>query len=353
MEIIPFVARSAAEAFARIQAQMGPDAVVLNVRQLPARGIARLWQKPQIEVLACPPGMFRSSAPSEAPVALPSHSADVAPSAGTRLVSSPAHAAETGLNSSSTHPSRWKVASLLGSAGFLPLVAQRLLDDLDLHQGERPPATLQEEIVLLRETLRQHWMISGPIQRKRPQVLVGPPGSGKTTLLCKWLTKVVLMEGQPAQVYRMDGPTANTGETLNIHAEILGVPVTRGEPGHEKTATGEWRFVDLPGVEGRDLTAIGELRRSLDKISGAEVHLVLNGAYEVSVLLAQIRAFSSLPISGLMVTHLDEEARWEKLWNLVLSGPIALRFLSAGKHIPGEFMEANPDRVNQRWLGGR
>ena len=44
---------------------------------------ARLWQKPQIEVLACPPGMFRSSSPSELPLTLPSHSPDFAEPAGT------------------------------------------------------------------------------------------------------------------------------------------------------------------------------------------------------------------------------------------------------------------------------
>ena len=80
---------------------------------------------------------------------------------------------------------------------------------------------------------------------------------------------------------------------------------------------------------------------------------MLNGAYEVPVLLAQIRAFSSLPLNGLMVTHLDEETRWAKLWNLVVSGPLALRFLSAGQNIPGEFLDASPDRLNDRWLGGR
>ncbi len=32
--------------------KLGPEAVVLNVRPLPANGLARLWQKPMIEVLA-------------------------------------------------------------------------------------------------------------------------------------------------------------------------------------------------------------------------------------------------------------------------------------------------------------
>src|SRR5579872_6227201 len=62
MQPISFTAASAEEAVAQIREQLGPEAIVLNVRPLPANGIARLWQKPMIEVLAC-----RPEAPAPAP----------------------------------------------------------------------------------------------------------------------------------------------------------------------------------------------------------------------------------------------------------------------------------------------
>lgn len=96
---------------------------------------------------------------------------------------------------------------------------------------------------------------------------------------------------------------------------------------------------------------MGDLSRVLDKISGAEVHLVLNGAYEIPVLMDQVRGFSTLRLRGIFVTHLDEEARWAKLWNLVLGTPLALRFLGVGGGIPGEFIEATPDLLNARLFG--
>ena len=55
MNVIPFIADSAADAVAQIRERLGPQAVVLNVRRLPAAGLSRLWQKPRIEVLACVP----------------------------------------------------------------------------------------------------------------------------------------------------------------------------------------------------------------------------------------------------------------------------------------------------------
>jgi len=55
VQVIPFVADSAADAVAQIRAKLGPDAVVVNVRQLPADGLAKLWKTPRIEVLAYKP----------------------------------------------------------------------------------------------------------------------------------------------------------------------------------------------------------------------------------------------------------------------------------------------------------
>src|SRR6266496_2959931 len=55
VQVIPFVADSAADAVAQIRAKLGPDAVVVNVRQLPADGLAKLWKTPRIEVLAYQP----------------------------------------------------------------------------------------------------------------------------------------------------------------------------------------------------------------------------------------------------------------------------------------------------------
>src|SRR2546422_1167283 len=62
VQVIPFIARSAADAVAQIRAKLGPDAVVVNVRPLPADGLAKLWKSPRIEVLAYKPDASSSSA---------------------------------------------------------------------------------------------------------------------------------------------------------------------------------------------------------------------------------------------------------------------------------------------------
>src|SRR5271170_101320 len=65
---IPFIAATAEEAVAQIRARLGPDAVVLNVRPIKAPGLARLWQKPMIEVVAYRPEPAAPPVPAAAPV---------------------------------------------------------------------------------------------------------------------------------------------------------------------------------------------------------------------------------------------------------------------------------------------
>jgi flagellar biosynthesis GTPase FlhF len=85
------------------------------------------------------------------------------------------------------------------------------------------------------------------------------------------------------------------------------------------------------------MKALGE---RLGELPGAQVHLVLNAAYELPRLFEQVDAFAQLPLADLIFTHLDEEPRWGRLWNFVLGTPVALGFLSAGQNVPGDFHAA-------------
>jgi len=179
-------------------------------------------------------------------------------------------------------------------------------------------------------------------------VLVGAPGVGKTTSLSKWLTQVALGEGRPVRVWRLDGQTANTAEALAVYCDVLGVPLARRWCDGDGADPGESGFVDLPGTDWRDATALAKLVEQVKGLGAVRVHLVLNGAYDMTLMMRQVRAFSVLPIEDLIVTHLDEEARWGKLWNLVLGTNYSVRFLGAGQNVPGDFRLATADQLLMR-----
>ncbi|HVY68689.1 MAG TPA: hypothetical protein VHH73_02105, partial [Verrucomicrobiae bacterium] len=242
----------------------------------------------------------------------------------------------------------WKVENLLKDTGLLPLPMNRVMEAIFARHGMTPPDSWQQELTVLREALAGLWRPAKGDANCRRHVFIGPPGSGKSTALCQWLTQSVLLEGRLARVWRLDGRTANTAESLSVHAEILGVPVERSWPADTSGTPADIEFFDLPGVAAHDQSVLRELAGRVQQWSGAEIHLVLNGAYDSHLLLSQVRAFSALGVTDLIVTHLDEETRWGKLWNLALGTNFSLRFLCAGQNIPGDFQVATADKLLDR-----
>ena len=384
MQVHTFLAESVADAVTQIRETLGPEAVVLNVRRLPAEGLARLWQKPRIEVLAhVPEKVATAPVVAAAPVldevqlsALAELRAEMRemrdslqkppaagfgvppsggwevepPKGGTPNQGSDPHdlsrrrEAEAEMARPAHSKGDWRVGSLLEQTGLSAVQAERLVADLCATHGEAAPVSLSEEIELAKQALAARWKVAGT-KVTGPHIFVGAPGAGKTTALCKWLAQVSLVEGRRAAVWRLDGHVANTAESLSVFAEILGVSVDRCAPANDELPEAEVLFVDLPGVNPTDPAAMAQLQKRIASIPNAQVHLVLNAAYETPLLLAQTRAFAALPIQDIIVTHLDEETRWGKLWNLILGTNCTLRFLVAGQNIPGEFIPATAEQI--------
>ena len=298
-----FIAESAVDAVRQIRAKLGPDAVVVNLRQLPSRW----FQKSKIEVQA------RAPEPAVKTVPLLDTTDDQAPqpiSLGEPAQQSPNQPSET---RSRTGGDRKTARDLLEPIGLLPLYAEGVIEQMNGSRSPWLPAELKE----VRAALASTWIPMRQAASAGLHVFVGAPGVGKTTALCKWLTVSVLLKGESARVWRLDGTKANTAEALNVHADVLGVPVERSWRGESYVE--DIAFVDLPGVNSSDADAMRELTMRLGGFGGAQVHLVLNAAYETTALLAQARAFAEeLPVADLVVSHLDEEPRWGKLWNLTL-----------------------------------
>jgi flagellar biosynthesis protein FlhF len=229
--------------------------------------------------------------------------------------------------------------------GLQPILVEKVLERARAKHGQEPPAALADEMALARSALASFWRAAPDLESGSPAIhaFIGPPGSGKTTVLCKWLAKSVLTERRAARVWRLDSRAANFAGLLDFYAEILGAQVEREWKGVPGLGGCEEAFVDLPGVNLQDATAVEQLQAQLVGLDGAQVHLVLNAAYEAPVLLAQARGFDDWPVSDLILTHLDEEKRLGKLWNFVLGTKFTVRFLSGGQNVPGDFSVATPE----------
>jgi len=350
VKVYTFIADSAPEAVAQIRAQLGPEAVVLNVRQVAAAGLQKMWKKPRIEVLAHLPEEVEPQQSAVDPLRalseLRQEIADLRQCLPRAEMVPAVVAAPVAARPELPSPSRfgyggWKVGNFLEQAGILPKFVQGIVEELQNEFGEKAPETLVKEFEVARAVILRRWGNLLPSIPTGTHIFIGTPGCGKTTVLCKRLAQLVLMEGISARVLRLDGARANTAESLSVYCEILGVPVERCL----STDSGELTFVDLPGAGAADLEG---LKKQIAEFPGAQVHLVLNAAYETATLLNQVRAFSALPISSLVFTHLDEEQRWGKLLNFVFGTKFSIGFLSAGQNVPGDLLPATAEKIVSR-----
>lgn len=302
--------------------------------------------QPHQRTVTLPDAAAAAPAPLRIPEAMPvaaTAASDPAPApAGLALPATP-----------TANPEAWRIGPVLGTFGLLPRFATQLEDRLRQQHGATPPPSLHDELALAGEVLFSRWRtMPNPATQGHGSpalhVFVGAPGVGKTTCLCKWLAQAVLLEGRTARVWRLDGRTANTAASLSLYAEVLGVPVQRAWTG-PTLPPADMHFIDWPGVDWRHAAAVTELAERVRGLGDPQVHLVLNAAYDTPLWLAQVAAFQGLPIRDLILTHLDEEVRWTRLWNLVLGTQYALAFLSAGQNVPGEFHPATPERL---WSAG-
>lgn len=336
MKTATFISESVADAVNQIRSQLGPEAVVLSVRQTTVSGLSRLWKKPRLEILAC--------VPDPPP---PAAADDAATKAGPKLLDT--RDEEPAIAETAVRPrtdGRWRCVTILESMGLLPANAERIVERIQILHGDLPPDSLGQELSFAKSVLMGHWrlsaeMPSGPVTH----VFVGPAGTGKTTVLCKWMAQAVLAENRSARAWRLDTSVTNPPGLLDFYAEIFGVQVERDWKAERAPQDDEVGFVDFPGVDWQDPLAMESMKNRLRSFPDARVHLVLNAAYSIQILLAQVRAFSAIPGIDLVFTHLDEEKNPGKLWNFPVGTNFSISRLCGGQNIPGEFRQASPLQI--------
>ena len=344
MQVHTFIAESANEAVERIRAELGPTAVVLSVRKLPRTGLERFIKQEQIEVLA---GIDQAPAPQ--PVQYSQTDALTELREEIReLRKQVSSGREEPANTRELSQKTPALAHVLNQTGLLPAYTTEILQELPAIEE----LTVGEQIAGASEVLRSRWKAEPAPAAATVHLVVGVPGSGKSTVLCKMLAQTSLVEAEPATVYQLDSHSANLSQLPAVYSEIVGAQFERTLPLQFERRE-ETVFVDLPGVPMHNAQALEKLRQIIAEFGVPEVHLVLNGAYETAQLLEQTRFFSSLGISDLIVTHLDEETRWGKLWNLILGTNFGIRALADGQNIPGDFRTASADLILSRQFCGK
>ncbi len=307
------VVRSAEEAVQAIRSQLGEHARVLSVQTLPQSGWSRLVSSPKFEVIAEVPEPTPEPPPAPLPIAT-------------------AGAARRVYGTRETEPAE-RLPGVLRRAGFSEQFVSRLAATTNREDGRERP--LHEALVELGRDLRQT-LAAVPAKPLPNRVAVlGSAGVGRTTALCKWMSNQVFEAGRTGMVWKVEFDRPNPTAALDVFSEALGVPMAHYTPGLPATSEG-FLLADLPALSRRGGDANRAIHEFLERERFTGRVLVLNAAYDMEALQAACAAGLELGATHLVLTHLDEVARWGRLWDFLLQGKLTPLFLSTGPGLAGD-----------------
>lgn len=352
-----FIVSSAEEAVRVIQQRMGPQAKVLSVKQVAGDGLKRFLSSPKLEVIAwIPPETAHAASPqprdmqqlddndsdnSDSDFRPHPSTAPIPPMGGNDPVQKKATSKAGKGSSEPAEPSResQRLRRILDRIGFDDVLLETLSGPGAFERLAQQP--IDEAFCELRQAVIQACRREPGAAMGNRIAFLGTPGSGKTTSLCKWLTREVLINGKKVEVLRLDVDSPHFGDGLDAFCEAMGVPCHRDRGKAPMMDDDTLLLIDIPGCELKDYRENIKLRRRLDDLGVDTRVLVLNAAYENSILNAILRQAHSLEAQRLIFTHADLLQSWGKLWPFAISRlhPTVL-FMGTGPNIASDYNES-------------
>lgn len=362
-----FVVSSAQEAVLQIREKLGPEAEVLSVKQVKGSGLERFLSSPKLEVVAQikPATELPVSAVNNATQNQPTEASE--PSLSKKLFDIPVvkrdpnlqteasvdkqmHTQEVAPEELEILPKARRSSLLerirkqsnsrdltchqfLEKAGLSPrLLARMSSDDSWRRISEAPLSTGMMQAVSWLKSYRKELPHAALTNRV---AFLGSAGVGKTTALCKLLARDVFIAGKCPQVLRMEVDRPHMDEGLSMYCEVLGVPYYRSEA-EVDFMSDELIYLDFPGYSFRDLREQERLLSVLDRLAVTTRVIVVNAAYEESVLDRSLESAQRLGVTHQVLTHVDELTQSAKLWSFLLDPERSLLFISNGQNVAGD-----------------
>ncbi|MGY0614006.1 flagellar biosynthesis protein FlhF [Vibrio sp. FJH11] len=180
--------------------------------------------------------------------------------------------------------------------------------------------------------------------------LLGPTGVGKTTTVAKLAARAAMEYGADnVALVTTDTYRIGAHEQLSIYGRIMGCPVRVAKDSKEladviyQLRNRRLILVDTAGMGQRDVR-LSEQLDTLMQESGEVIHsyLVLPATAQRRVLQETLEHFRRIPLSGCIMTKLDESLSLGEFISVVIQNALPVAYIANGQRVPEDIVMAQP-----------
>ena len=191
---------------------------------------------------------------------------------------------------------------------------------------------------------------------------LGPTGVGKTTTIAKIASIFRVDQKKKVALLTADTYRIAAAEQLRTYANILEVPfriiytVEEIEKAMEDFRDYDYLLVDTAGHSHQNNTqkeSMSKFIHSVDDKAEKEVYLVLSATTKYRDLTSIADAYKEMTDFKLIFTKLDETTTLGNLLNRRLYTNAELSYVTYGQNVPDDIEEFNPQSTVKQLLGGK
>ena len=373
MNVRRFLVEDMSEAVSKIKYSLGPDAVIVNTRNVRRKGLKGLFQPPMIEVIAV------ADARKPTPKIEPDIDYEYNKLLQTKIDSLSEHfesilSNAVNNNGAQSEQVEEKVEEVKEVKEEEPRAevyqdndyVKKLVEEEVLEEVAIEIVKEAEEIVRKREDtqmedvirylLQSHLGEPMPVKlakyRRKIIFLLGPTGVGKTTTIAKLASIFTLEKKAKVCLVACDTYRIAAVEQLKTYADILNIPleVVRNNEEFGKVLMNHEQedviLVDTAGRSPTDPVRKEEVMPLFEMCDSYEVYLVMSATTSYKGCLHILKNYEFLDNYKLVVTKVDETPTFGNIVNIAWQSKKSIGYVTTGQNVPDDIIELNEENLS-------